>query len=123
MQHVVEGLQVQAVVGQAIAIYSQNSANANQKTTLPPNLDPTTDPAAGNASNPSQANGAQARNGAANGVNGNNTPVAAGIIRLINERGPAPNNSGAAGDAFGTSPPASSQPAANTPPTGGNQVR
>jgi len=124
MQHVVEGLQVQAVVGQAIAIYAQNAAT-DQKTTLPPNLDATTDPAAGNATNAPQSNAAQngqARPGATNGASGNNTPVAAGIIRLMNERGPAPTSGAATDDAFGPAP-APPQPANNSPPAGSNRVR
>jgi hypothetical protein len=92
MQHVVDNVQVRDVIDQAIVIYSQASA---QQKTLPPNLDPTADPAAGRASgqggavqpaspaSPIPAAGSASSNGAP-------MPVAAGIIRLISDHRPAP---------------------------------
>jgi len=49
MQHVVEGMQVRNVVGQALVIYTSGTTPA---VTLPPNLDATVDPAAKAAGSP-----------------------------------------------------------------------
>jgi hypothetical protein len=119
MQHVVESVRVQDVVGQAIVIYSQNG---NQQATLPPNLNANADPLAGTdptirgRSQAAQTNGAtggaqrdtlnvnrrnvQANTNAVNGVNGN-TAIAGGVIRLMDERLP---NTTAAGSADQTLP-------------------
>jgi membrane-associated protease RseP (regulator of RpoE activity) len=105
MQNVVEGSQVKAVVGQAIAIYSQTSSTADQKTTLPPNLDPTADPGDSNT-DAAQSRGGQTSNGG---------PVAAGVIRLIGDRRPGPAAGTATEDAFGSP--------SNTPAAGGNPTR
>jgi membrane-associated protease RseP (regulator of RpoE activity) len=105
MQNVVEGAQVKVVVGQAIAIYPQTSSTADQKTTLPPNLDPTANPGTSNT-DAAQSRGGQTSNGG---------PVAAGIIRLIGDRRPGPAAGTAPEDAFGSP--------SNTPAAGGNPTR
>jgi hypothetical protein len=93
LQQVVESVRVQDVVGQAIAIYSQN---ATPQTTLPPNLDATTDPTTGVqrtparptttgpvvAGQPATTNVTGGTATGPNNVNGNG-PVAGGIIRLM----------------------------------------
>jgi hypothetical protein len=137
MQTVVEALRVQDVVGQAIVLYSQA---ADQQKTLPPNLDPTVDPAGGSGViDPAQAATGQSATGqsaigrtpppapaAPNsatvglGLNSPN-PVAAGIIRLLSDRRPPPTNEPVPDGVFGN-PPAE-QPANNTPPIGTNPIR
>lgn len=103
LQQVVESVRVQDVVGMAIAIYSQN---ATPQATLPPNLDATTDPLSGDqklaaAARAKVANGAEAARqvpasdvegstaNPANGAQGMNGAVAAGLIRLMSDRLPA----------------------------------
>jgi hypothetical protein len=88
MQHVVEGVRVRNVVGQALVIYTSTTSPA---VTLPPNLDPTADPgpkpkspASANYSgsaNPTGSAGASPTTGA--------VPVVAGVIRLLSDRGSA----------------------------------
>jgi hypothetical protein len=116
MQQVVESVRVQDVVGQAIAIYSQNGV---PQTTLPPALDATADPLAGRqqaagqqqpesaaragatqstetssgaaTAEPGPTNGVNdtpaAANNAVNGLDANG-PIAGGLIRLMSERLP-----------------------------------
>lgn len=85
MQHVVEGVRVRNVVGQALII---STSSKSLSKTLPPNLDPTADPVPPSA---------QARTGATNAgavaapVSGS-APVVAGIIRLLSDRGAAPTS-------------------------------
>jgi hypothetical protein len=96
MQHVVEGIRVQNVVGQALIISSFATPRAK---TLPPNLDATADPASrkpaerADVSAPSTANGT--------------IPAAAGIIRLISDRGPGPGAGEQQGVPAGRNAPAS----------------
>jgi hypothetical protein len=113
MQQVVEAVQVQDVVGQAIAIYSQNPAGQQtpDPTGLPPNLDATADPLAGrqpgagqqpvvgnlrpDRTRPGQVSGAgavpQQQNARPQRLANqpqdfhSMTPVAAGVIRLISD--------------------------------------
>jgi hypothetical protein len=81
MQHIVEGIRVRNVVGQALIISSAISPAAK---TLPPDLDRTVDPAhSKDNSTPSPA-----------AASGNSLPAAAGIIRLISDRSPAPPTGG-----------------------------
>ncbi len=78
MQHVVEGIRVRNVVGQTLLISTSTTPAAK---TLPPNLDSTVDPAHNKTENPTASPAA---------TPGSSLPVAAGIIRLISDRGPAP---------------------------------
>jgi hypothetical protein len=121
LQQVVEGVQVQHVVGQAIAIYSQDGAS---NTALPPNLDPEAatvgQPAAGQPATGQPLGGAPggaAQNQSRSPIDvqpnsaqpgGSPMPVAAGTIRLISDRRPTGN----AGSGTGA------QPAASLPATG-----
>jgi hypothetical protein len=132
MQTVVEALQVQDVVGQAIVLYSQA---ADQQNTLPPNLDPTVDPAGGNnVIDPAQPRPGQsavgrtspsapaAPNSATVGLGLNSPqPVAAGIIRLMSDRRRSTTNEPVPDGVFGGPP--TQQPADNTPPVGTNPIR
>jgi len=118
MQQTAEAMQVRDVVGQAIVLYSPS---ANQQQTLPPNLDPTTDPAAApkpaqpgiplgdNASVPAspRAN-ASALAGSVGSV-----PVVGGIIRMIPDHQPLPseNSDQATSDRSNGLQPASNAPA------------
>jgi hypothetical protein len=128
MQTTVEALRVQDVVGQAIVISSQAIAAPN---TLPPNLDPSADPAGDNRvidpARPGGAPSVPATNPAATRVAPTpgadlgglkSQPVAAGIIRLMSDR--RPETTEVAPDSVFGNPP---QPAANTPPVGGNPIR
>jgi len=129
LQQVVEGMQVRDVVGLAVVIYSQTSAPQN---TLPPNLDPTADPNGGQPAAGSNPSGGASPTGV--GPRAGVVPpasaiqpdgdkknlVAAGIIRLVSDRG--------ATAGVGTQPnvPATGpvqQPANNVPPTGVNPIR
>jgi hypothetical protein len=123
LQQVVDGVQVQHVVGQAIVIYSQQVPPG---TTLPPNLNvgaaPAGRPATGQPGVANQLPANQSRGGRglpppASNRAGSQTlgggpaigapmPVAAGIIRLISDRRP--------NDDVGTG----QQPAASLPATG-----
>jgi hypothetical protein len=105
LQQVVESVRVQDVVGQAIAIYSQNGV---PQSALPPNLDATADPLAGaarpGATSPATRTGGVADTtrqvpatdvggssaNLANGSSGTsgNGAIAAGIIRLMSDRLP-----------------------------------
>lgn len=100
LQQVVEGVQVQDVVGQAIAIYSQNAA---PQTTLPPNLDAAADPVAGqqpagttrlgntppgSAAQPAPSPVAPRGANAATAGVGATIPVAGGLIRLMSDLAP-----------------------------------
>jgi hypothetical protein len=129
MQTVVEAMRVQDVVGQAIVLYSQAVA---APTTLPPNLDPSADPASGTGvvdpASPTDRPSAPTTTpltttvpGRATGQGGVNAPqpVAAGIIRLVSDRRPAPPPDLDAESVFGNPP----QPAANAPPVGPNPIR
>jgi hypothetical protein len=123
MQQVVEGIQVQAVVGQAIVLYSQNAPNANQQTTLPSNLDPSTDPSSPNSENGASKASLPAASGNNQVAPNPGAPVAGGIIRLMTDRRPTPTSSGAAiDDAFGPSTNAP-QPEANRAPAERAPVR
>jgi hypothetical protein len=117
LQQVVEGIQVEQVVGQAIVMYTEQVPGS---TTLPPNLDvggnaPAGAAATGQAQQSNQSAGSsgiatqatapnQAAPQTAGGVvpNGSQTPVAAGLIQLMSDGGPT-----AAGDV--------QQPAASLP--------
>lgn len=96
LQQVVEGVTVQTVVGQALIIVAQPQ---NTSTTLPPNLDPTIEGKAAKAAGGAEAETAaapavttnQPANPAAAAANPDATgPVAAGVIRLLSDRGPNP---------------------------------
>ncbi|HEX3600354.1 MAG TPA: PDZ domain-containing protein [Lacipirellulaceae bacterium] len=109
MQHVVEGMQVRNVVGQALVIYTSGTTPA---VTLPPSLDTTVDPAGKTAGSapPIQQH--------ANGVttSGEQKPVAAGIIRLISDRRPAPaGGSKVQGTNGSIAPPVGLAPGAQNP--------
>jgi hypothetical protein len=95
LQQTVESVRVQDVVGQAIVIYSQNTGPG--PATLPPNLDVTNDPQnVPETADPRQATTAPTAVAGADvappaGIVGNNrqviagnTPVAAGLIRMMN---------------------------------------
>jgi hypothetical protein len=99
LQQTVESVRVQDVVGQAIVIYSQNTGPG--PATLPPNLDVTNDPQnVPETADPRQATTAPTAVAGADvappaGIVGNNrqviagsTPVAAGLIRMMNGSGP-----------------------------------
>lgn len=120
MQHVVEGIQVRNIIGQAIVISPQGEASS---TKLPPDLDPTID-AAKPKSPPS--NGSTAANTPASIGNsgaasaGGSKPVAGGIIRLLSDRNPS--SEGQQADI----PPATPgvlAPASNTPPVPPSSIR
>jgi hypothetical protein len=103
LQQVVEGIQVEQVLGQAIVIYTEQVPGS---TTLPPNLDvggnaPAGAAATGQAQQTNQSAGSsgiatqatapnQAAPQTAGGVvpNGSQTPVAAGLIQLMSDGGP-----------------------------------
>jgi hypothetical protein len=103
LQQVVEGIQVEQVVGQAIVIYTEQVPGS---TTLPPNLDvggnaPAGATATGQAQQTNQSAGSsgiatqatapnQVVPQTAGGVvpNGSQTPVAAGLIQLMSDGGP-----------------------------------
>ena len=74
MQQLVEGVQVEAVIGQALALYSQDAPAGNN---LPPNQQSGVDPAAGNSS-ASIAGGGASGNAAALRATGANPPAQAG---------------------------------------------
>jgi hypothetical protein len=95
LQQTVESVRVQDVVGQAIVIYSQHTGPG--PATLPPNLDVTNDPQnAPDTADPRRATTAPTAVAGADvappaGIVGNNrqviagnTPVAAGLIRMMN---------------------------------------
>jgi PDZ domain len=88
MQRVVEGVRVRNVVGQALVI---SASTKSPITTLPPNLDPTADPApakspaARGATNP----GSVASPPSSASPTGGPVPVVAGVIRLLSDRGGA----------------------------------
>jgi hypothetical protein len=98
LQQVVEGVSVQDVVGQAIAIYSTNATQPN--TTLPPNLDNTVDTTAEKTDRQVQAAGPEnvarspnrpsLRGRVDNNVDNanraaNSNVVAGGIIRMMSD--------------------------------------
>lgn len=126
MQQVVEGVQVHNVVGQAIVIFTQPGGDT---TTLPPNLDPTVDPAGGGQSpaEPAPTDGGQqpvSQTGAGSpgapagrATTGAPMPVAAGIIRLISDRRPPTTGGEAPEDAFGSQPTTGTQPTTGQPAT------
>lgn len=140
IQQTVEAMQVRDVVGQALVLYAQSGSN--QKT-LPPNLDPTVDPAAvdlpaGQTGNPPNgapvANRPAIRGGGPGGLVGPSAgavaaptigapvPVAAGIIRLVSDHQPAPIDSAAA-DAQEFGQPVAPQPANKAPDVPPKTVR
>jgi hypothetical protein len=80
MQHVVEGIRVRNVVGQALIISTSPTPAAK---TLPPNLDSTADPAPNKRDSSTPV-----------ATPGSSLPAAAGIIRLISDRSPAPTTGG-----------------------------
>ncbi len=89
MQHISEGLQVQNVIGQAIAIYRQTETPS---ATLPPDLNPTIDPAAKSNAPQAPKNNPTASSGKISEAQENSAkPVAGGIIRLVSDRNPPPN--------------------------------
>jgi hypothetical protein len=102
MQHVVEGIRVRNVVGQALIISTSATPAAK---TLPPSLDSSVDP------NPSKSEDSAV---APSGAPGNSLPAAAGIIRLISDRSPAPPKGGQAA-APGTSPSSANSPPVAAP--------
>jgi hypothetical protein len=83
MQQVVEGLRVSNVIGQALVIYMSNSPT----TTLPANLDATTDPSSVKKS--TVADPANSSDAATNSAGSQNraAPVVGGIIHLLSDRG------------------------------------
>jgi hypothetical protein len=122
MQHLVEGVRVRDVVGQAIVLYAQTG----NEQTLPANLDPTVDPAGGKAA--SDAAQPTGNNPAANAIPtaGASTapkPVAAGIIRFMSDRRPNTETPPADEEVFGRPTAPVQQPANNTPPIGTNPIR
>lgn len=106
LQQVVEGVQVQNVIGQALILVAQP---APTDATLPPNLDATVEgkvaDQAQNATSqrlPNQTTSAAANGGDGKSVNG---PVAAGIIRLLSDRGPGLNQAPAGSERSATNQP------------------
>lgn len=88
MQQVAEGLRVNSVVGQALVIYISNSS----ATTLPANLDTTTDPSPlKKTAGADPANSSNARLSSA-AFDNRAAPVVGGVIHLLSDRGaPAPD--------------------------------
>lgn len=111
LQQVVEGVQVQNVIGQALIFVAQPTPT---DTTLPPNLDATVEgkvaDQAQNATSqrlPNQGAVAAASDG--DGKSGDG-PIAAGIIQLLSDRRPSPNQGSAGGERSSTNHPPGTDP-------------
>lgn len=121
MQKISEGLQIQSIIGQALVIYPQTDTPS---VTLPPDLNPTIDPAAKSISQQASSAGsatAQNKGSIAGAATSNSAkPVAGGIIRLLSDRNPPSSPGNTQSSPNPASPP---QPANNSPAVPQGTVR